>query len=255
MTPLVKICNTNNCEIVITDLTQDSDEYVPEDTLLSNLEAFYSRNRFRYSDTYTINIIQKNDTEEDIKIVETLFTCHDSYLDEEHYNLNSDGFYTIHHIILPSLEWYNNELEKKDSVLKSNLLIYVTDGSNIYKQNNNKLEIVEPAVISEINTEGTTISRTSVTQFSICHLYDCYLSLCKQIFKGISFKCMNKDNIEDLIFKRDFIWMTINVLKYYVEVDQLWEAQLLLTEINYCGGICNAPNMLQQQNSGCGCSK
>jgi hypothetical protein len=35
---------------------------------------------------------------------------------------------------------------------------------------------------------------------------------------------MNKDNIEDLIFRRDFIWMTINVIKYYVEVDQLWEA-------------------------------
>ena len=30
MTPLVKICKENNCSLVITDVTQDSDQYVGE---------------------------------------------------------------------------------------------------------------------------------------------------------------------------------------------------------------------------------
>ena len=55
MTPLVKICNTGKCAIVITDLTQDSNEYVTES--IPDAEAYYERNKFKYSETYTINII------------------------------------------------------------------------------------------------------------------------------------------------------------------------------------------------------
>lgn len=255
MTPIVKVCNSLKCQITITDLTQDSDEYVSENTLQVDLESYYSRNKYRYSDTYTINVIQRNNSETDTQIVDTLFTCHDSYLDEEHYDIEKDGYYTIYHIILPSVEWYEKELEKKKSVLNSDTAIYVTDGEQIYKRKDNNLEVVDPELICIVNDTNTTISRVVLEEFCICHLYECYLSLCKQIYKNISYKCMNKDNIEDLIFKRDFIWMTINVLKYYVEFNQLFEAQRLLTEINYCGGICNEHSMLQSKKSGCGCSR
>ena len=255
MTPIVKICNGINCQITITDLTQDSDEYISETAEELELQAAYSRNSFRYSDTYTINVIKyiKSESEEEIKDV--LYTCHYSDLDELHYNLDTDGYYVIYHMILPSIDWYEAETKKEKSVINSDLNIYVTDGTNIYKQTENGLQIVDTELVIEVNTVGTTISRVLLKEFSICHLFDCYLSLCKQIYKNISYKCMSKDNIEDLIFKRDFVWMTINVLKYYVELDQMYEAQRLLTEINYCGGICNEHSMLQSKKSGCGCSR
>lgn len=253
MTPIVKTCNTNNCEIVITDLTQDSDEYISEDTPQEDLEAYYSINKFKYTETYTVNIFQKNTSEESMEIIDTIITCHGNDLDEVHYNLTPDGYYVIYHLIIPSLDWYLEESSKEESIIKSDMGIYVTDGSKIYKQTDGVLTEVNSYLIAQVNTEDTTLSRITLEEFSICHLFDCYLSLCKQIFNNISYRCLSKDNIEDLIFKRDFIWMTINVLKYYVETNQFFEAQRLLTEINYCGGICNEPTM--QKKSGCGCSR
>lgn len=253
MTPIVKTCNTNNCEIVITDLTQDSDEYIVEDTPQEDLEAYYSINKFKYSETYTVNIFQKNASEESMEIIDTIITCHENDLDEVHYNLTPDGYYTIYHLIIPSLDWYLEESKKEESVIKSDMTIYVTDGTKFYKQTDGVLTEVDSYLIAQVNTEETTLSRFILEEFSICHLFDCYLSLCKQIFNNISYRCLSKDNIEDLIFKRDFIWMTINVLKYYVETNQFFEAQRLLNEINYCGGICNEPTM--QKKSGCGCSR
>ena len=49
--------------------------------------------------------------------------------------------------------------------------------------------------------------------------------------------------------------MTINIIKYYVEMTQLLEAQRLLEEVNFCGGMCNGQDVFEQQASGCGCNK
>ena len=57
MTPLVRICNIDKCSILITDITQDSNEYIPEDIV--DTEVYYTKNKFKYSETATINIIQK----------------------------------------------------------------------------------------------------------------------------------------------------------------------------------------------------
>lgn len=252
MTPLVKICNTGKCAIVITDLTQDSDEYVSES--VPDAEAYYERNKFKYSETYTINIIQKNTVTSE-EILDTIYTDHSSYLDEIHYQLEQDGFYTIHHLILPSLEWLQGELEKEHSVLEKDLEIYVCDCSNVYRYYKGELTQVSSEVLAEINTENTTISRTSIDQFSICYLYDCYVSLCRQIFERINYRCANKNNLDEIKFKRDFIWMTINIIKYYVELNQLLEAQRLLEEVNFCGGLCNEQGLSEQQSSGCGCNR
>ena len=45
MTPLVKICKENNCSLVITDVTQDSDQYVGE--FVANTKAWHERNQFK----------------------------------------------------------------------------------------------------------------------------------------------------------------------------------------------------------------
>lgn len=256
MKPIVKICSTDNNSIIITDLTQDSDEYVDEDIV--DAEAYYEKNKFKYSETCTINFISKttvSPTEEE-EIYEPVFTDHNSYLDEIHYKLNQDGFYTVYHIILPTTEWLNKELEKAHSILKSDIEIYVCDCSNIYKYSKGNLHKIEDVdILTSVNTENTTISRTVVNQFSIYDLYKCYITLCKQIFQNTTFKCFDKINLEDITFKRDFIWMTINIIKYYTEMNNFLEAQRLLQKINYCGGICNEKSLSKQNNSGCGCNK
>ena len=252
MKPIVKICNTGKCSIVITDLTQDSEEYVTESIL--DAEVYYERNKFKYSETCTINIIQRN-TATSEEILDSIITDHTSYLDEIHYQLQQDGFYTIHHFIIPTVDWLKQELEKEHSILEKNIELYVCDCNTIYRYYDGTLTEVSPEVLSEINTENTTISRISIDQFSICYLYDCYISLCKQIFKRINYRCMNKSNLDEIKFKRDFLWMTINIIKYYVELNQLLEAQRLLEEVNFCGGLCNEQKTVKQQSSGCGCNR
>lgn len=245
MIPLVKICNSGKSEIVITDLTQDSNEYVTE--TVEDATEYYQENKFKYSETYTVNIIQKNNIDKE-EIVDCLITDHSSHLDEVYYKIPEDGFYTIHHLILPTKEWLEANLDK---IIDRN--IYICDGESIFQYKEGELFETTPEELLTIDFSASTISKLSLDQFSIYYLYDCYINICKQIFNSANLRCLEKSNIDP--FKRDFLWMTINVIKYYVELNQLLEAQRLLEEINFCGGMCNGENVFEQQTSGCGCGK
>ena len=199
------------------------------------------KNKFKYSETYTLNIIYRHTTDKD-EIVYSIIADHCSYLDEEHIQLKEDGYYTIDHIILPSIEVYDESI---------NLDWYVCDGTSVYTRCNSEWKEVafdKLADLVETNElEGTTISGITLTQFSICHLYECYISECRTIFKSLS-PCASNETY----YARDLVWMAINIIKYYVEIGQLLEAQHLLETLNYCGELCSE-NMSQTTN--CGCSK
>lgn len=250
MNPIVDICNIDN-KIRITDITQDSNEYIPENIQITL--PYNQNNKFKYSETCTVNIIQYNSTTEQT-IVGTIFSPHCSYLDEAYYTMSKDGYYTITHLILPTTEWLQNELQKEESILDGTMGIYVTDGDKIYHYFNNELNIVESQIMIEINDEDTTISRVSVDTFSICYLYKCYIDLCKQILNNLNIRCIgNNDNLRQETFNRDFLWMSINIIKYHVEFDKLLEAQRLIEKLDKCGSLCS--NTALNKISSCGCSQ
>lgn len=242
-----KIHETRNCGLHVIDKS----EYVSED--VQDTLQYYIKNQYKYSETYTINILQKITSSESM-IVDTTISDHLSEKNSVYINLKSDGYYVLQHIILPSAEWVARQINNS-SVILANFTIYFTDGKLIYKYQDGKAIEVDSKIIAEINTNGTTISRKSYEQFSICNLFQCYLNLCKGIFDNTSFKCHDKDNLDDIRFKRDFIWMTINVIKYYVESGELLEAQRLLESINYCGGLCRSLDKSSNKSSGCGCNR
>jgi hypothetical protein len=63
-------------------------------------------------------------------------------------------------------------------------------------------------------------------------------------------KCKKVNN--NALFDRDFLWMTINVIKYNLDLGYNEEAQRILDEFNSCGNnICNNYSSI---NYGCGCS-
>lgn len=255
MNPIFNICNSSGHRLRIQDLSQEADEYVPEEVAdhISLLNRYYN-NKYKYSQTCTINIIEYSALEEK-SILKTMFTDHSSHLDETFYNLEKDGHYTVHHFILPTVEWLEEELNYATNILKYNRSIYVTDGYKIYYYADGELIEKDPKVLIEINIEDSTISKCVKDTFSICYLYECYISLCKEIFNNSTLKCLNRNiNLQDLIFKRDFLWMTINVLEYYAEFGQLREAQRILETVNYCGTFCQSTRS-QIKSSGCGCNK
>ena len=110
--------------------------------------------------------------------------------------------------------------------------------------------------ITEINPDSSTYIKgikQSLNIFSICHLRKCYKNICQTIFNSRIFdKCFKAKVNSDLIFRRDLVWATINVIQYLVDSKQFAEAQLVLERINECPGLCTEQEK-ESGKKGCGC--
>ena len=49
---------------------------------------------------------------------------------------------------------------------------------------------------------------------------------------------MAKIYIEDIVFRRTFVWVTLKVIGYLVDKCRLEQAQYILEKIESCKGIC-----------------
>lgn len=241
----INITTNNSCKVII----QDQSEYLPESFIGT------VKNRFKYSDTVSIDILQHN------KITETVYrdpqyTKHDKngFIQIP---VKFDGWFTVNHVILPSDKWFETELSKTEgSSLELYNIVYFSDGSNVYKYVNNSITQVTVKEILEINPINTTISKTNKDYVSICFLRKCYINLCKQIFNDRGFSsCWNKNTVDsELVYKRDLVWMAINVIKYLTECEQLSEVERLIETLQGCNGLCSSSNETSNTN-GCGCSR
>lgn len=232
--------------IVITGLTQEGNEYLPED---SWIVRYYN---YKYTDCVTINLIQRITTEGTITF-KTYFNKHDIWLDESVVELPQDGLYQITHMVIPTVEWLQNIIEVNPETLKEYENIFVSDGNKIYQYIDQQLQEVTVELIAEINTNKTTISRGRNNTFSIWNLQKCYIQLCNLILQQKPLKCVKHiDN--DIIFNRDLAWMTINMIKYYLGFGQIYEAQRILEQVNYCNGICKESKYKPKYQNNCGCS-
>ena len=236
----INITTSNKCKIVV----QDVSTYLAEDF------SGIVKGKFKYSDTISIDVLQHNQT------LKTIYTKHDT-LKSIDIPIGFDGWFSLVHLVIPNIEWFNKELEKTEgSALGLYDIVYFSDGIDIYKYINGKTSQVTIDDILEINTVNTTISRISRDFISICFLRKCYINLCQQIFndRGIS-KCWNKNKVNsELIYKRDLVWMAINVVKYLTQCEQLAEADRVIKTIQGCNGLCVSTNLTNNTN-GCGCSK
>lgn len=243
----IHICTNESCKVIIKDITKD---YQPEGNTNSNY------GKFRYSDTVSIDVLQHNKIE-GMELQAPVFSPHTDKLEPITLPVKFDGWFQVQHIVLPTKEWFLNELEKEDtSILKLYNGVYFTDGQNIFKYYDKQVIAVSLQEIVERNTEGTTISRCSQDYVSICFLRKCYINLCQQIFNSRAFdKCSSKNKVDcELTFKRDLVWMAINVIKYMVEFNQFEEAARILNRISGCNGLCMSQHSAAP-SSGCGCGK
>lgn len=240
------ICNAcDNCKVTV----QDNSTYLPEDS------TGVVKGKFKFSETVSIDVLQLNKTSETVYINPT-YTDH-SAVKEATLQVDSDGWFSLVHLVLPSVEWFNKEKAKTEgSALGLYNIVYYVDGNILYKYINNSIQQVDISEILEINPVDTTISKTSEDFISICFLRKCYINLCKQILEDRGFSsCWNKNKIDsELIYKRDLVWMAINVIKYLTECEQLVEVERIIEIINGCNGLC-ASSSSSNNSNGCGCSK
>lgn len=242
----ILIGSDTKCRLKVKDLTKDS-EY---NTLFG---VPFSRENSKAIDVLVYN---KTSGEKTLSPIISDNTEDTVYLD-----IPEDGWITLSHIILPSLEWVKqNEDNFKER--PENYYIYCTDGQAIYRYLRGTWNTVSIDVIAlQDNTVNTTMSRVDKDYVSICFLKQCYVNLCQQIFDGLcglgsntNKGCFSNNIDKDLQTRRDLVWMGINVIKYMVQLNMLAEAERIIELLESCNGICSRSSSTTK-SSGCGCSK
>lgn len=136
----------------------------------------------------------------------------------------------------------------KDSI--SNLTCKEISGQ-IYSKNYTE-EITEEDFSVLLNIEDqSSLLKSQQDTFAICYIHNCFLNVCQKAYNNMLYSKCKKVN-DDVFFNRDFLWMTINVIKYNLDLGYNEEAQRILDEFNSCGN--NMCNNFSSIDYGCGCS-
>ena len=241
------LCIIHNNIVQITDLTKEDNEYLNE-SVEDNLIKYYNDNIFKYSETCTLNIIQYKSVKNGDIILEKIYNKHTTKDDIANFILNKDGYYRIYHLIIPTIEWYESLgdktfLEGKD--------IFITNGDQIFEVNDGEYTQINENILT-LDTNNSTISKSIRDTFSIFYLKECYIKLSKNILENNLNTCFNKINRE-AVYNRDLIWTSLNIIKYEVELNYLYEAQIILEKLISCNSICSHTiNNIKYDDCGCG---
>lgn len=241
----INVTTSDSCKVIV----QDTSQYLSEDTTDT------VKGKFKYSETISIDVLQHNKVKETV-YRDPIYTQHTT-AGLIIVPVEFDGWFDVIHIVLPSKEWIQKEEAKTEgSALGLYNLIYFSDGNGVYKYSNGATQEATIEEILEVNPVNTTISKTDKDYVSICFLRKCYINLCKQIFNDRGFSsCWNKNTVDsELVYRRDLVWMAINVIKYLTECQQLAEVERIIETIQGCNGLCK-PSNITSKTSGCGCSK
>lgn len=247
--PKINIVTSNNCKVYVTDTSN----YVEETEKRKGAE-----NAFKYSETVSVDMIRHNKSQETVHR-EIIISKHDSENKVE-IPINIDGWFSVVHIILPSKEWFDREINYgSGSLLGLYDIIFYSDGSKIYKYKlgvDDSPQEVPIYYLTDLNLNSGKypVYICEKDYISICFLRKCYINLCKQIFNSRGFSsCQNGNKVDsELVYKRDLVWMAINVIKYLTECEQLAEVERIIETIQGCNGLCTSTNITSKTN-GCNC--
>lgn len=150
------------------------------------------------------------------------------------FDLGLDGFYTLVTLKVP-----------------------IGVGSNYYYQDDKFYHLFEEISLQNLIELNPNVSGLEISYdyyFQTCKLKKCFVNTCYQIFDSqTNISCNNLKLDSNLIYKRDLIWSTLNVINYMVELDQYEEAERLLERIMGCNGLCNNSCLDSYNVSNCGC--
>lgn len=167
-------------------------------------------------------------------------------------SLSKDGYYTISSITLINQE----QAEQKVAVQYNDkeLYLYSINGSIKYNtEDDETIRDITNDMLLNILLNNEIESIQNINYISVCLLKQCYISICQKILNTQLCSRCKIDNLEmnDLRYKRDIIWMSLNVIQYLVEFCQLYEAHRIIEQLTNCNGICKNEF---RTSKGCGCS-
>lgn len=245
----INITTDEYCNILITD-----------NSVYQNvIETTITPDKLKFSDTVSIVTIIHSDTRED----ELKYYHVDKHISKSFkIPMTFDGVFTVNFTVIPTMEWYNRVLERgvsKEALIQAfggNLRVY--NGEYVVEiQPNNEEHVPISEFIDSPYQDNLSISKYSKQLLSVCKLRKCYINLCQQIFDNKNFSpCWNKNRVNsEIIYKRDLLWMIINVITYLWKLgNNEEEIEKLLKQVNACNGICQPYPDINKKENGCGCS-
>ena len=254
-----------NGKVTIEDYSNEYDQYFPEDQMIQEY------GRYKYSECKTLNVIMKVNSNK-IALKDVVIHEHNQLVEDPmnpgvflydlevtDFTLSQDGYYNVNHIVLPTVDWYNNTyLLQDEEYRKAFVGIYIIDEDDkLYKLTESGFIECTIREIVERNHEGTTIQKCVIDVFYTGFLQMCYINYCRKLFqkltKGCNYACAPED-VKELTYVRDFLWMVLNVIDYQISFKQYVEAQRILELTNHCGSFCQNQELNAGPNLGCGCS-
>jgi hypothetical protein len=261
-------------KIAIRGLSLCHKEYL-DDSYASTYDYY----KYKYDESITIDLIYFNqytggsdspieqsiyEDIPDVKYYTIDHTC--SFNDEYVFTAKQDGWFTISQYILPTDKWLVNVLAQKDGIeYLRNIIenqerdIYIFDTkNNIIQQITFKSSGSDELVFTPKDTLAVlemnelllgTIFKSTRNYVLMEYLWDCYIKNSRNVINGMAALSCNKTDIDT--FPRDFVWMTLNVLKYHAERCQFAEAARLIEELRTCNGFCNDETSSVSNTCGC----
>ena len=163
---ICKLGGEKSCAIRISDATTD---FLPED---SSTPVFQ---RFKRSEVKSIDVVRFNAVNE-TKILRVFISDIDL---SNVFEIKEDGWYDVHHIVLPTKEWFDKALEDGGMIYTYDTVYYI-DNEKFYKYKDAVTTEICIEEILERNPLNTTISVACQNHFSIFYLMgmscmDCHL--------------------------------------------------------------------------------
>lgn len=215
------------------------------------------------------------------ELIAEVFTEPGDTLNEIPVPLGMDGLFNIVHLTIPPKAWYEKQLKNRYNNLAKFREIYVTDCNKILLLDEGEWIEIDPLVFTtNIDLKQTTIFKSQKFYFSTWYLQKCYLYLSQQVINdkyrnnvtpmGYNKLKLNKldDTNKDIVYQRQFIWVTLKVIQYLIEQCRLEQAQSIIEKVESCKGFCySALNTSNEQThfqcgrtqgtlykTGCGCN-
>lgn len=182
------------------------------------------------SQTAIVNVVVRNGENKtpDIQINDEIVSSGEDCV-TYHTFKDGDGLYRVYHFVIPSSD------------------LVFSKGNYYYK--NELLTLQKLAEIINDRPDDDYYGYTETLTVNTYDLHECYRKIANEIFKRKD-TCDTKA-YSDLIYKRDMVWMAINVINYMIDEGQTELIESLLNKIHSCHGICKTIN---KTNKGCGCS-
>lgn len=252
----INIQTEPNGNLIIIDNSYNDNQYFPEDQPQTSLD------KYKYSECKTVNVLTKIMTTKqniiDVKPYDHTYNSDGQpNIEMEKFVVSNDGYYTVTHIIIPTIDWYTNTYSQLSQQSQFEVIYVIGSDNKFYKYINNNREECTIEELLAVNANSTTIKRVVLHVFYMEFLQQCYLKHCKSLFENVMKPCdpfCKNSDLDNDFYIRDLLWMVINVITYHINFEWYMEAQRVLEITNGCGNFCNQQNLYAKSEYSCGCS-